>query len=173
MKKNPPGASRGGFLHCCYCSYFDAADAAEAAAEAEAEPFLCFFGAEAAIEAEADAEAGADAAIEAEADADAAGAAANAEAANREAVKAAMSLNMAVSFSGNETVDDSGESVSLTRPEKAELTCGSAKSATIFAATHQNPGLSLCMAALAAVPHRLQMQDQAFDGHMRQTRHLR
>ena len=79
----------------------DAAEAAEAAdAAAEAEAFLCFFGADAA--ADADADAGAEAAMEAEDDADAdaeAGAAAKAEAANREALRAAMIFNMAVSFS--------------------------------------------------------------------------
>lgn len=81
--------------------YLEAAEAAEAAieAEAEAEPFLCFFGADdidAAIEAEADA--GADAAIDADADAEADGAAAKAEAANRDATRAAMILDMSISF---------------------------------------------------------------------------
>ncbi|GAB2873265.1 hypothetical protein GCM10027277_48190 [Pseudoduganella ginsengisoli] len=116
--------------------YFDAAEAADAAADADAEPFLCFFGAEAAIDAEADAD-GAEAAIEAEADAEADGAAAKAEAANREAVRAAMILNMAVSLSVSGTFYDSDESASLTLRENVELTRGTSNSVTIFAAMHQ------------------------------------
>jgi hypothetical protein len=149
-EKNPPGASRGGFLHwrrrgerdavLVGAGYFmeaaEAADAAEAAADAEA--FFCFFGADAAIDADAEADAGADAAMEAEADAEAAGAAANAEAANREAVRAAMSLNMAVSLSEDATLIDSDESASSTPRDKAELTGQRANRATIFAAPHQD-----------------------------------